>query len=137
MKLKHPTMNVELAERQTRPEIPENAFIYLQDQRIIELKLVPFADWKTRFMIYFCLALETGESFMICCCTCFDENLPKSFKDYAMGQNPIHYYHQMPDALAKLLDGMRATVVIQGAKTAEMIYNTCGWMPLDGEATTG
>ncbi len=43
----------------------------------------------------------------------------------------------MPTALAKLLDGTRAMVVIQGAKTVEMIYNTSGWMPLDGKATTG
>ncbi len=88
-------------------------------------------------MLYLCLALETGESFVICCCTCFDEELPKSFKSFATGKDPHHYYHKMPGALAKLLDGMRATVVMQGAKTAEMIYNTTGWLELDGEAMAG
>ncbi len=137
VKPKHPAMNIKLAEGQMRPEIPENAFIYLQDWRIIELKFVPFADWKTWFMLYLCLALETGESFVICCRACFDENLPKSFKDYATRKNPVHYDHRMPSVLAKLLDGTRATVVMQGAKTVEMIYNTTGWLPLDGEAMTG
>ncbi len=28
-------------------------------------------------------------------------------------------------------------VVMQGAKTAEMIYNTTGWKPLGSEAMTG
>ncbi len=31
VKLKHPVMNMELSEGQKRPEIPDNAFIYLQD----------------------------------------------------------------------------------------------------------
>ncbi len=31
---------------------------------------------------------------------------------------------------------MRATVVLEGAKMANMIYNTTGWMPLAGEAMT-
>ncbi len=74
---------------------------------------------------------------MICCHTCFDGDMPKSFKDFAMGKDPCHYFHEMPSALAKLLDGTRATVVMQGANLAEMIYNTCGWLPLDGEAMTG
>ncbi len=99
--------------------------------------MVPFADWKTWFMLYLILALEMGESFQICACTCFNEKLPKSFKDYAKGKEPVHYYHRMPSALAKLLDGMRAMVVMEGAKTAEMIYNTTGWLLLDGEAMTG
>ncbi len=68
-------------------------FMYLQDQWIIELKLVPFTDWKTRFTLYLNLALETGEPFSICMHTCFDEKLPKSFKEYAKGHNPAHYYH--------------------------------------------
>ncbi len=42
----------------------------------------------------------------------------------------------MPGALTKLLDGTRATVVMQGAKMAEMIYNTTGWLLFDGEAMT-
>ncbi len=54
-----------------------------------------------------------------------------------MGKDPRHYYHKMPSALAKLIDGTRAMVVMQGAKTAEMIYNTTGWLPLDGKAMTG
>ncbi len=98
---------------------------------------MPFADWKKRFMLYLNLALEMGESFQICMHMCFDENLPKSFKDFAKGKDPAHYYHRMPGALAKLLDGTRAMVVMEGAKTAEMIYYTTGWLPLDGEAMTG
>ncbi len=103
----------------------------------MELKLALFADWKTQFMIYLNLALKTGESYMICTCTCFDEKLPQSLKEYAKGQDPAHYYHKMLSALVRLLDGMRAMVVLEGAKTAEMIYNTTGWKPLDGEAMTG
>ncbi len=90
-----------------------------------------------RFALYPNLALETGESFSICMCTCFDEKLPKSFKEYTKGHNPAHYYYKMPSALVRLLDGMRAMVVLEGVKTAKMIYNTTGWMPLDGEAMTG
>ncbi len=75
-------------------------FIYLQDWQIKELKLVPFADWKMRFMLYLNLAVETVESYMICMRSCFDEKLPKSIKDYARGQDPTHYYHQMPNNLA-------------------------------------
>ncbi len=118
MKPKHLAMNIELAEGQMQSEISENAFIYLQDRQIIKLKFTPFVDWKTQFMLYLCLALETGESFMICCHTCFDGNLPKSFKNFATGKDPRHYYHRMPGALAKLLNGTRAMVVMQGAKTA-------------------
>ncbi len=88
-------------------------------------------------MLYLNLALETGESYSICMHTCFDEKLLKSFKEYTKGHDPAHYYHKMPSALVRLLDGTRATVVLEGAKTAEMIYNTMGWMPLDGEAMTG
>ncbi len=77
-----------------------------------------------------------GESFQICALTCFDEKLLKSFMDYMKGQDPAHYYHKMPQALVKLLDGMRATVVLEGVKMAEMIYNTSGWMSLDREAMT-
>ncbi len=90
MKLKHPAMNIELVRSQTWPEISANAFMYLQDWRIIELRLVPFADWKKRFMLYLNLALKMGESFSICACTCFDEKLPKSFKEYAKGNDPAH-----------------------------------------------
>ncbi len=129
-------MNIKLAEGQTRPEISNNVFIYLQDRWIAELKLVPFTDWKTRFMLYLDIALKMGGSFQICVRSCFDEKLPKSFKDYAKGHDPAHYYHKMPNALAKLLDGTRAMVVMEGAKTAEMIYNTTGWLPLEGEAMT-
>ncbi len=43
----------------------------------------------------------------------------------------------MPQALAKLLDGTRVTVVVQSAKTLRMIYNTCEWIPSDAEAMTG
>ncbi len=73
---------------------------------------------------------------MICCRMCFDEELPKSFNSFATRKDPCHYLHKMPSALTKLLDGTRAMVVMQGAKTAEMIYNTTGWLPLDGEAMT-
>ncbi len=61
----------------------------------------------------------------------------RSFKDFAKGKYPAHYYHSMPGALAKLLDGTRVMVVMEGAKTAQMIYNTTGWLPVDGEAMTG
>ncbi len=88
-------------------------------------------------ILYLNLALETGESFQICVRTYFNENLPKSFKDFAKGKDPAHYYHRMLGALAKLLDGTRAMVVMEGAKTDKMIYNTTGWLPVDGEAMTG
>ncbi len=74
---------------------------------------------------------------MICMQSCFGEKLPKYFKDYARGRDPTHYYHQMPANLAQLLDGTQATVVMQGAKMAEMIYNTTGWLPLGGKCMTG
>ncbi len=57
VKLKHPAMNIELVRSQKRQAISANAFTYLQDQQIIELKLVPFADWKTRFALYLNLAI--------------------------------------------------------------------------------
>ncbi len=63
--------------------------------------------------------------------------MPKSVKDYARGHDPTHYYHQMPNALAQLLDGSRVMVVMQGVKMVEMIYNCTRWMPLGGEAMTG
>ncbi len=69
--------------------------------------------------------------------SCFDEKLLKYFKDYARGQYPTHYYHRMLANLAGLLDGMQAMVVAESAKTAEMIYNMTGWLPLDGECMTG
>ncbi len=59
---------------------------------------MPFVDWKTQFMLYLNLALETGESFMICTHTCFNEKLLKSFKEYAKGKDPVHYYHKIPGA---------------------------------------
>ncbi len=82
---------------------------------------MPWANFKMRFTLYLNLAIETGESYTICMWFCFDEKLPKYFKDYARGCDPTHYYHRMPANLARLLDGMRVTVVMQGAKTAEMI----------------
>ncbi len=88
--------------------------------------MVPWADFKTRFALYLNLVIETGESHTICMRSCNDEKLPKYFKDYARGCNPTHYYHRMP-----------ASVVMQGAKTAEMIYNTTGWLPLGGACMTG
>ncbi len=100
MKSKHPVMNIKLVEGQAQLTITNNAFMYLQDRRIIKLKLIPFADWKTRFVLYLNLALKTGESYMMCMRSCFDEKMPKSVKDYARGQDPTHYYHQMPNALA-------------------------------------
>ncbi len=42
----------------------------------------------------------------------------------------------MPSRLARLLDGTRATVVVQSAKTFRMIYNTCGMFPMNGESMT-
>ncbi len=80
--------------------ITDNVFMYLQDRRIVELKLIPFADWKTQFALYLNLAHETGESYSVCMHSCFDEKMPKSIKDYARGHDPTHYYHQMPNALA-------------------------------------
>ncbi len=62
VKPKHLAVNVQLAEGQKRPEISENAYIYLQDRQIHELKFVLFADWKTQFMLYLNLALVNGES---------------------------------------------------------------------------
>ncbi len=47
------------------------------------------------------------------------------------------YYHRMPQKLAKLLDGTRAMVVVQNAKMLRMIYNTCGWVPVNAEDKTG
>ncbi len=88
-------------------------------------------------MIYLNLALANGESYTICCRSTFDGDVPRSFKEFVRGQDPRHYYHRMLQALAKLLDGMRATVVVQSAKMLKMIYNTCGWFPLNGEAMTG
>ncbi len=137
MKPKHPVMNIELADGQQRLRISENAFIYLQSKRIHKLRFTPFADWKTRFMLYLDLALANGESFVICCRSCFDGDWPRSFKHFATGQDPRHYFHEMLQVLAKLLDGTRATVVVQSAKTLEMIYNTCGWLPQDMETLTG
>ncbi len=45
VKSKHPVMNVELGKDQVRPTISDNAFIYLQDRRINQLRLVPFVDF--------------------------------------------------------------------------------------------
>ncbi len=70
---------------------------------------------------------------MICIHSCFDGKLPKSLKDYAGGQDPNHYYHHMPNNLMRLLDGTRVTVVMEGAKMAEMLYNVSGWLPMGGE----
>ncbi len=86
-------MNVQLAKGQTQPEIPENAYIYLACRRLYELKFLPFADWKTRFMLYLNLALANGESFTICCRSTFDGDVLKLFKDFVRGQDPRHYYH--------------------------------------------
>ncbi len=72
----------------------------------------------------------------MCMHSCFDEKLLKSIKDYARGQNPTHYYHRMPAVLAQLLDGSRVMVVMEGAKTAKMVYNTTRWIPLGGECMT-
>ncbi len=47
VKSKHPAMNMDLVKGQARLTISNNAFMYLQDRWIIELKFVPFADWKT------------------------------------------------------------------------------------------
>ncbi len=61
----------------------------------------------------------------------------RHFKDYARGQDPTHYNHQMLANLARLLDGTRIMVMMEGAKTAEMTYNTTSWLPLGGECMTG
>ncbi len=111
-------MNIPLAEGQTRPTIPENAFLYLSPKRLRELKLLPFADFQTEFMLYLNIALENGESFTICCRSTFDGDAPASYKDFVEGRDPRHYYLRMPTKLAKLLDGTRATVVVQSAKTS-------------------
>ncbi len=58
MKSKHPVMNIKLVRSQKRLVISANMFMYLQDRWIIELKLVPFADWKTLFALHLDLALE-------------------------------------------------------------------------------
>ncbi|MCP4606308.1 MAG: hypothetical protein GY847_38325, partial [Proteobacteria bacterium] len=137
MKPKHPAMNIQLAEGQQRPTIPNNAFIYLTRRRLYKLKFLPFADFQTQFMLYLNLALVNGESWNICCHSTFDGEAPESYKKFVKGQYPRHYYHRMPQALAKLLDGMRATVVVQSAKTLRMMYNTSGWVPANAEAMTG
>ncbi len=61
---------------------------------------MPFVDFKMRFVLYLNLAIETREPYMICMWSCFDEKLPKYFKDYARGRDPTHHYHQMPANLA-------------------------------------
>ncbi len=137
MKPKHPAMNVQLGEGQRRPRISENAFIYLDSQRQYELKLLPFADFQTEFMLCLNLAIPNGESFNICCRMTFEGSAPTSYKDFVKGQDPRHYYHRMPMALAKLLDGTRAMVVVQNAKTLRMMYNTSGWTLSNAEAMTG
>ncbi len=88
-------------------------------------------------MLFLNIALENGESWTVCCRSTFDGEMPESYKDYARGQDPQHYYLRMPPKLAKLLDGTRATVVVQSAKTFRMIYNTCGMFPMNGESMTG
>ncbi len=82
------------------------------------------------------IALENGESWNICCRSTFEGDAPDSYKDYAKGTDPRHYYLRMPTKLAKLLDGMRATIVVQSAKTLRMIYNTCGMFAMNGESMT-
>ncbi|MCP4600187.1 MAG: hypothetical protein GY847_06570, partial [Proteobacteria bacterium] len=137
VKPKHPAMNVQLGEGQRRPTILENAFIYLDSRWQYELNLLPFAGFQTEFMLYLNLAIANGESFNICCRTTFEGSVPMSYKDFVKGQDPRHYYHRMMLKLAKLLDGTRATVVVQSAKTLRMMYNTCGWFPKDAEDKTG
>ncbi|MCP4605157.1 MAG: hypothetical protein GY847_32330, partial [Proteobacteria bacterium] len=122
---------------QTRPAILENAFIYLSTRHLRELKLLPFADFQTEFMLYLNIALENGESWNICCHSTFEGDVPDSYKEYAKGTDPRHYYLRMPTKLAKLLDGTRVTVVVQIAKTLRMIYNMCGIFPINGESMTG
>ncbi len=134
---KHPVMNVQLADEQERPKISKNAFMYLQSPRITELKLAPFVDHKTKFMLFLELAAPNGESWVVGVRRTFIEKVLRSYKEYATGTDQQHYYHKMPDALAKLLDGTRATVVIQSAKTAEMMYNTCGIVFANGDHMTG
>ncbi len=82
---------------------------------------MPWADFKLRFGLYLTLGLPDGEAYVLCMRSLFNlKGVLVSFSGFAEGVDRTHYYHRMPIELVRLLDGTRAKLVFQSAKSIEI-----------------
>ncbi len=72
-------MNEVLPDNEKRPTEDENAFIYLNTEAIKELRLMPWADFKSRFGLYLTLGLLNGEAYVLCMRSLFKERSASEF----------------------------------------------------------
>ncbi len=53
------------------------------------------------------------------------------------GADRTHYFCRVPDELVKLLDGTRATLVFESAKSIRMLYHMTGFRPIRSDDLIG
>ncbi len=103
---KHPIMTGPMPDGEKRPVKDDHAFIYQQTESIKELCLMPWAVFKSKFGLYLTIALANGEIYCLCMHSLFKERgAPVSFTLFTKGMDRVHYYHQMPMDMVRLLNG--------------------------------
>ncbi len=128
----------QLPQGEKAPGEDDYAYMFLQTQHQRELWAMPWLDFKSEIGFYLILGLANGEIFVICMRSAFKgQGLPLSFSKYAEGADRTHYFHRMPDELAKLLDGTRFTLVFESARSMRMLYHTTGFCPIRSDDLIG
>ncbi len=98
-----------------------HAFIYLDTHHVKELKLMPWADFKSKFGLYHTIRLVSSETFCFCIQSLFKERgEPEDLRIFTKGIDRTHHFHHMPKELVT----SRAKVMFQSANSMEMLHNT-------------
>ncbi len=135
---KHPVMAGQLPQGEKAPGVDDYAYMYLKTKHLKELRAMPWLDFKSELGFYLILGLANGEIFIICMRSAFKgQGSPPSFLQYAAGLDRNHYFSRMPDDLAKLLNGDRATLVFESTRSMRMLYHTTGFRPIGSDDLIG